>query len=43
MILTIKYTIDNTVIREREDGTVDSTTTTEEKTETRAVTLSRQG
>ena len=40
--ISIKYSVDNTVIHENEDGSVESHTTTEEKTETQPVTLTRQ-
>ncbi len=40
--LSIKYTLESTVIKEKEDGSVESKTTTEEKTETQNVTLTPQ-
>ncbi|MBR6329015.1 MAG: PASTA domain-containing protein [Lachnospiraceae bacterium] len=40
--ISIKYSIDNTVIHENEDGSIESHTSTEEKTETQPVTLTRQ-
>ncbi len=40
--LSIKYTLESTVINEKEDGSIESKTTTEEKTETQNVTLTPQ-
>jgi len=40
--ITIEYTIDNTVITENEDGSINSVTTQDTKKETQAVTLTPQ-